>query len=446
MFFGDNMLEIVNKLLWGIATSLIILSSITFSFSLNFVQFNFKEMFKNLFKKGNRDKGITPIQSFLMTLGSRIGVGSIAGISLALYLGGPGSIFWIWLSAFLAAANTFSETVLGIVYRKRDGNGYKGGPAYYIREGLGKYKLGGIYAILILISYVGGFVGIQGNTITKSLLEIVDIPPVVVGIFLVIVTSFIIYGGLKKIASFSEKLVPFMTLLYIGIALFVAIKNINLLPGIFMNIIKSAFQLKSIYGGFVGTLIIGIQRGIFSNEAGLGTGSITSSTAETDTSVAQGYIQMLGIYVTTLLICTATTIIVMTSNYQNLIINDVNGIEITQYAFNYHLGDFGNILLFISVLLFSFTTILTGYYDGESSLKYFFNQMKSKYLSALKIISLFVLFLGCIVSSRFLWVIVDIFMAFLAIINIYALIKLKSTVKLELKYYNSKKCGKIVKR
>ena len=131
-------------------------------------------MFKNLFEKDNMERGITPIQSFLMTLGSRIGVGSIAGVSLALYIGGPGSIFWMWISAFLAASNTFSETVLGIIYRKKDGNDYKGGPSYYIKDGLNKSWLGSIYAILILVSYVGGFVGIQGNTITKSVLEIIN--------------------------------------------------------------------------------------------------------------------------------------------------------------------------------------------------------------------------------------------------------------------------------
>ena len=439
MFFGDIMLEIINKIVWAIATALIILSSIYFSYKLKFVQFRFVEMIKNLFNKRAKNIGITPIQSFLMTLGSRIGVGSIAGVSLALYIGGPGSIFWMWISAFLSASNTFCETVLGIIYRQKDGHDYKGGPSYYIKEGLNKPKLGALYAILILVSYVGGFVGIQGNTITKSFLEIMDIPKFLIGFLLVLTTSLIIFGGLKKIASFSEKLVPFMTLLYIGIAIFISFKNITLLPGIFLKIITSAFSLKSIYGGLIWTLIIGIQRGIFSNEAGLGTGSITSSTSSTDSPVSQGYIQMLGIYVTTLLICTATVVIVMTSNYQELILSDVNGIEITQYAFKYHLGNFGNILLFISVLLFSFTTILTGYYDGESSLKYFFEKIKPEYLLFLKVISLLVLFLGCIISSTLLWTIVDILVAFLAFINIYALFKLKKDIFYEVNHYKRMK-------
>ncbi len=443
MFFGDNMLENINKAMWVIATSLIIISSFYFSCSLRFVQLNFKEMFKNLFTSSGNDRGISPIQSFLMTLGSRIGVGSIAGVALALYLGGPGSIFWMWISAFFSAANTFAETVLGIVYRKKDGDEYKGGPSYYLKYGLCKPKLGGLYAILILVSYVLGFVGIQGNTITKSFLQIINISPFIIGIVLVLITSIVIFGGLKKIAAFSEKFVPFMTILYVGIAIFVAIKNITLLPSIFLNIVKSAFSLKSAYGGILGSLIVGVQRGIFSNEAGLGTGSITSSTSSTDSSVSQGYIQMLGIYVTTILICTATVIIIMCSDYTTLSLNDVNGIEITQYAFRYHLGNIGDILLFISVLLFSYTTILTGYYDGESSLKYFFKNVKNIYLIILKIVSLFVLFLGCVLSSEKLWSFVDIMMSLLAIINIYALISLRKNVKDELEYETIKKCDKI---
>lgn len=443
MFFGDNMLENINKAMWVIATSLIIISSFYFSCSLSFVQLNFKEMFKNLFTSSGNDRGISPIQSFLMTLGSRIGVGSIAGVALALYLGGPGSIFWMWISAFFSAANTFAETVLGIVYRKKDDDEYKGGPSYYLKYGLCKPKLGGLYAILILVSYVLGFVGIQGNTITKSFLQIINISPFIIGIVLVLITSIVIFGGLKKIATFSEKFVPFMTILYVGIAIFVAIKNITLLPGIFFNIVKSAFSLKSAYGGILGSLIVGVQRGIFSNEAGLGTGSITSSTSSTDSSVSQGYIQMLGIYVTTILICTATVIIIMCSDYTTLSLNDVNGIEITQHAFRYHLGNIGDILLFISVLLFSYTTILTGYYDGESSLKYFFKNVKNIYLIILKIVSLFVLFLGCVLSSEKLWSFVDIMMSLLAIINIYALISLRKNVKEELEYETIKKCDKI---
>jgi AGCS family alanine or glycine:cation symporter len=206
-----------------------------------------------------------------------------------------------------------------------------------------------------------------------------------------------------------------------------------LIPNIFLSIVKSAFKLKPFFGGFVGTMIIGIERGIFSNEAGLGTGAIASSTVDTNDAISQGYLQMIGVYITTLLICTSTAIIILTSPYYNLSINDINGIEITQYAFSYHLGNIGNYLVFISIILFSFTTILTGYYDGEASLKYFFKNVKKRYLLYLKVATILVLFIGCMISSTIIWLFVDIFVAFEAIINIYALLSLRKDVIIELK-------------
>ncbi|HHW69000.1 MAG TPA: alanine:cation symporter family protein [Tenericutes bacterium] len=440
------MIHILNSILWAIATVLILFSGFYFTFNLKFVQFRFKEMFNNLFNYQGKKKGITPIQSFMMTLASRIGVGSIAGVAFSIYIGGVGSIFWMWITAFLLASNTFAETVLGIVYRTRESDGiYRGGPSYYMRKGLNMPVLGGIYAIIILFSYVGGFVSIQSNTITKSLSVISDIKPIYIGFIISIITAFVIYGGVKSIVKVTEKIVPIMSIFYIGIAFFVMVNNIKLIPGIFLLIIKGAFNFKSATAGVITPFIIGIQRGIFSNEAGLGTGSITSSTSSTDSSPTQGYIQIIGIYVTTLLICTSTVIIVLTSPYQSLNYSDLNGIEIAQFAFNYHLGSIGGIMIFIAILFFSFVTILTGYYDGESSLKYFFNNKKIKpiYIYMLKIVSILVLFAGCITPSTIIWEFVDMLVALLAITNIYALLSLRKVVKYELDYYNLKKSGKM---
>lgn len=432
------MLDIINKIFWATATVLIVFSGFYFTFHLRFVQFQFREMFRSAFKKV--DKGIKPYQTLMMVLAGRIGVGSIAGVALAIYLGGVGSIFWMWVIAFLSAANSFAETVLGIMYKVKDtGDVYKGGPSYYLKNGLGYKKLGAIYAIVVIISYIFGFLSIQANTITKSLTEIVQISPVIVGIMIVISTSLIIFGGIKAIAATASKLVPVMTVGYVGIALFICITNFDVIPSIFLNIIKEAFHLKPFIGGFLGTLIIGVQRGIFSNEAGLGTGAIASSTVATNDSCSQGYLQMIGIYITTMLICTSTAIIILTSPFQTLSFNDVNGIEITQFAFRYHLGDIGSYVIFFSIVLFSFSTILTGYYDGESSLKYFFKDVKKLYLLILKIVTLTVLFIGCILPSTFLWNLVDIMVAVLAFINIYALLKLKKDVIRELDEYRYRK-------
>ena len=433
MFFGDIMLETINKISWAIATIFIVFSGLYFTFKLKGVQFRFKKMFKSLFKN-DETSGIKSYQTLMMVLAGRIGVGSIAGVALAIYLGGIGSIFWMWIIAFIGASNSFVETALGIMYKEKDeGNIYKGGPSYYIKKGLNNKFLGGLYAIIVIFSYVGGFLSIQSNTITKSINQITTVSPVIIGIIISIVTAFIIFGGIKRIANTASKIVPFMTIGYVLIAIYICIVNIDTIPNIFLSIIKDAFNLKPFLGGFLGTLVIGVQRGIFSNEAGLGTGAIASSTVETTDASSQGYLQMIGVYITTLIICTSTAVIILTSPYQNLILNDVNGIEITQYAFTYHLGNIGNYLVFISIILFSFTTILTGYYDGESSLKYFFKKPKKRYILYLKLGTIIILFMGCMISSTTIWAFVDILVAIEAIINIYALIMLRKDVEKEVK-------------
>lgn len=437
---GDRMIVFLGRILWAIATVFIVVSSIYFTFRLKFIQFNFKEMFYNLFHKNTKQEGLSPFQVLMMTLAGRIGVGSIAGIALAIHIGGLGSIFWLWITALFSAVLAYVETVLGMRYKKKDkGEVYKGGPSYYLTYGLGKKALGMIYAILIIICYIGGFLGIQSNTITRSIQEVVTVPSFVVGIIIVLVISIIIFGGVQKIASTTEKLVPVMTLLYLGIALYIVAINFSQMPSIFQNILQDAFCFQSFLGGFIPTVIVGIQRGIFSNESGLGTGSIAASTSNSDNPSSQGFLQIIGIYITSLFICTATAFIILTSNYQTLSLNDVNGIEIIQYAFQFHLGNVGNIFIFASIFLFAFSTILTGYYYGESSFKYFFNQTKPIYLFFLKVMTLIVLFMGCVMSSTTLWKLVDTLVALLAIINIYALFYLREEVVLELEEYKTKR-------
>lgn len=437
------MLEITNKILWAGATVLIVSMGLYFTYKLKFVQFQFKEMFHNLCKKETR--GIKPHQTLMMVLAGRIGVGSIAGVALSIYLGGIGSLFWMWIIAFISSALSFAETTLGILYKEKDeteNDIYKGGPSYYLSKGIHKPFLGTCYALLVLVSYVFGFLGIQANTITKSLQEIFPLSPIVIGIIIVLLTSVVIIGGVSKIANTASKLVPVMMFLYIGVALFICIQNIEQIPIIFLNIVKSAFHVKPFLSGFLGALIVGVQRGIFSNEAGLGTGAIASSTVTTEDAAGQGYLQMIGIYITTLLICTSTAIIILTSPYDLLNLHDINGIEITQFAFEYHLGRTGSYLIFLSIILFSFSTILTGYYDGESSLKYLFKKVKQSHLLFLKIITLFILFVGCLLSSTFLWNLVDVMVALLAFINIYALFSLRTEVLTALSLYRHKKRSK----
>lgn len=423
------MLKIIDSILWSIATILMVYSGIYFTYKLKFVQFNFKEMFKNIIKK--EDNSISPFESLMMVLGGRIGVGSIAGIALAIYLGGIGSIFWMWIIGFISAANSFSETTLGVTYQEKDKNLYKGGPSYYIKNGLNNKKLGRFYALIIVISQVFGFLSIQANTITNS----ININPIISGLVITLVSFIIINKSTKQLFKISSKLVPIMTLIYIIASIFIIICNIDQIPNLLKSIISEAFNFKSLGFGVLSSFIVGIQRGIFSNEAGLGTGAIAASTVKTAFPVSQGYVQILGIYITTFLICTATALVILTSNI-NFLGNNLNGIEITQNAFIYHLGNVGNVIVIISIVLFAFSTILAGFYDAESNLKYLTN--KTSYL---KLIICFVLFISSIIPAKTIWEIVNILTALLAITNIYALIKLKKDIIFELRRY--KECGKM---
>lgn len=387
-------------------------------------------MIKSLFMKNKEKETIKPFESLMMVLAGRIGVGSIAGVAISIYYGGVGSIFWMWISSLLATSLTFVETLLGVIYQKKDTNSIcKGGPSYYIKYGLNNKILGNIYAIIIILTDIFGFISIQTNTITHSIQEIISIDSRIIGIILSILVIVIITGGVKRIASFSSKIVPMMTLLYLFICLIIVIINIEELPNIFIIIVKNAFSFKSISGGILGSMIIGIQRGIFSNEAGIGTGAIASAATKTiskEEKVSQGYTQMLGVYITTFLICTSTALILLTTK-TNISIDNLNGIELVQMAFTNHLGSIGNYFVFIIIFLFAFTTILSSYYNGESSLKYFIEKPK-KILNILKIFTMISIIIGAISKSNIIWNFIDAFVGILAIINIYSLIKLKDDV------------------
>ena len=432
-------MEILTKIsdyIWIVAAIIIFASGIYFTIKLRFVQFNFRRMFRSLRKKNSNKNSISPKQALMMVLAGRVGVGSISGVALAIYTGGVGSIFWMWISAIFAVTNAFGETVLGIKYKEIDqGDIYKGGPSYYIKKGLKNKKLAILYAIIIILCYVSGFTSIQSNTIAVSSSQIFNINPIIIGFILSIIVFVIIFGGVKKISDVTSKIVPFMITLYILAGLYILVVNYSQIPLMLEKIIESAFNFKAVTGGFLGTFLIGLQRGIFSNEAGLGTGSIAASTVESNNAAEQGYIQMIGVYVTTMLICTATAIIIMTSNYSMVALEDINGIEITQNAFKYHLGSIGNIVVFISIVMFSFSTILTGYYNGESNLKLILNKKADKKVLFLKLAMILIVFFGTITSSTIIWKVADILAALLVIINVYTLLRLRHEIKEEYNKY-----------
>lgn len=443
-------MQMINKILWGIATIFLMGGGIYFTFRLKGVQFRFRDMIHSFHKESGEQ--ISPFKTLTIATAARIGVGSLAGVALAIYMGGVGTIFWLWVSTLLVAANAFCESCLGMLYREKDGEFYNGGPAFYIKKGLGRQKLAMVYALLVLVAYILGFLTIQSNTMTKSLETLISIPNVAIGVVIALISFIVIYRGIGGIADFTAKLVPIMGIGYLLVTLFVILKNISLLPSIFYTIFSEAFTGRAVSAGVLGTALIGIQRGIFSNEAGIGTGAIASSTSDSNHPVGQGLVQVVGIYFTSLVICTATAFFILTSNYQNLVLDQVNGIEITRYAFAYHLGSLGEWFLVILILLFAFSTIITGYYYGESNLKFLVPNLSKKNVFLLKLVTVLLLVWGSVASSTFLWNLVDILVALLAIINVYALIALRSDIFASYhKYVQSHKKGQrgnsmIVKR
>ena len=421
------MIKLLTEFLWIIATFMIFSCGIYFAFKLKFVHLRFGKMFRAM-REENSGK-ISHFQSLMIALAGRIGVGSLAGIALAVYIGGPGVIFWIWLTSFLCASNAFVESYLGVIFRKKEGDIYQGGPFYYISEGLRNKRLGIFYALIFLVSYIGGFLTVQINTMTKSINSLVPISPLFIGIIICILAGTTIIGGVKKIANVTGKLIPIVTIFYLAMGTFIILSNWSFVPQVFSDIISSALNFKAFGAGVLVTMLLGMQKGIFSSELGLGSGAVAASLSSGETPASNGYVQTLGIHIENLLIATMTVLVICLSNYQSLEIADANGIELTLHAFSYHFGSIGNLFIVITISLFGLSTILSGYYYGESALK-FLKKTKQIDIYLLKILTLGLLVIGSVISSNLLWKAVDIMVALIAIINIYALFKLRKAVKI----------------
>lgn len=423
---GDYMTEIITSILWSIAIIFLLGGGLYFSVKLGFPQLKIKSLFKGF--KGDNKSSVSPFKSLTMSLAARVGVGSLAGIALAIYIGGPGTIFWIWITGIITSINAFCESYMGAKYQEKDGEAYKGGPSFYIEKGLKNKKLAIVYSILIIIAYIIGFMTIQANTITTSVSEYYNLDPFIIGIILAIISFISIMKGLDRIVNITSKLVPIMGIGYIILSILIIMMNLEKIPSVLLEIITSAFDTKAISGGIISTFIIGIQRGVFSTEAGLGTGSIASSCSHSENKINLGLIQILGIYFTVFIVCTSTALIILTSDYTHLSFENMNGIELTQHALNYHLGKTGIIVLMLSLISLAYSTIVAGYYYGESSLKYLKKNVTKTQINLLKIATVILLVIGSITSPTLLWNIVDILVAVLSIINMYALLKLRKEI------------------
>lgn len=432
-WFGSTLGEINTFLYSYLLIILLVGVGLFFTVKTGFIQFRLiSDMFKVITEKTPRDesgkKGISSFQAFTISAASRIGTGNIAGVATAIALGGPGAIFWMWMIALIGGATSLVESTLAQVYKIKDHDTglYRGGPAYYIEKGLNKRWMGIIFAVVITFTYGFVFNAVQANTITIAFEESFGTNRVVVGIIIAVITGIIVFGGLKRIVSVTQIIVPVMAVLYIIIALLVVIINITELPNVLMLIIKSAFGFEEAFAGLLGAAIMnGIKRGLFSNEAGMGSAPNAAATASVTHPVKQGLIQTLGVFIDTLLVCTATAAIVLLSDAY--LQSDAASVNLTQVSLAENLGEWAGIFLAIAVFLFAFSSIIGNYYYGETNIE-FINESKIG-LSVFRIfVVVFVLF-GSIAKVQIVWDLADLFMAIMAIINLLAILLLWKIVK-----------------
>ncbi|MCM3456188.1 alanine:cation symporter family protein [Heyndrickxia oleronia] len=417
----ESMVGGVNTILWSyILIILLIGLGLYFTFRTKFVQFRMiGEMFR-LLGEGAKDdkKGVSSFQAFCISTASRVGTGNLAGVAIAITTGGPGAVFWMWLIALIGSASAFVESTLAQIYKVKDGDTFRGGPAYYMEKALNARWMGIFFAILISLTFGLAFNSVQANTITSAFHQSFGINKIVIAIVLALVTAVIIFGGIKRIARVAELMVPVMAGAYILIALFIMVTNITEIPGIFKLIFESAFGIKEIAGGAVGAAMMeGIKRGLFSNEAGMGSAPNAAATADVSHPVKQGLIQSLGVFVDTLVICSSTAFIILLSGLYNS--KESDGIVLTQKALETGLGTWASIFLAIIVLLFAFSSVVGNYYYGESNIEFIKNS--KLWLNIYRIAVVAMVAFGSLASLDFVWSLADLFMALMAITNLIAI-------------------------
>ena len=441
----DKILKLVdttNTFLWSYILIIMLISlGLYFTFRTKFVQFRyFKEMFRLLgdgASKENKEEGkVSSFQAFCISTASRVGTGNIAGIAIAIVTGGPGAIFWMWLIALVGSASSFVESTLAQIYKVKDGKSFRGGPAYYIEQGLKKKWMGVTFAILITVSFGFVFNAVQANTVSQAFNTAFGVDKLTMGIILAVLTALVIFGGVDRIAKVSEVIVPIFAGLYILVALFVIATNITELPGIFKLIFESAFGLREITMGTMGGMMLtGIKRGLFSNEAGMGSAPNAAAAADVSHPVKQGLIQTLGVFTDTLVICSATAFIIIL--YPTYMQTGLTGIELTQAALSSHIGPIGNIFIAVCIFLFAFSSIVGNYYYGQSNME-FINLSKTG-LNIFRALVVAMVLLGSLTKVQVVWNLADVSMGLMAIINLVAIALLGKYAFMALDDYTAQK-------
>lgn len=443
MDFLNKIILSFNDFLWTyILVAMLILIGLYFTFKTKFVQFrNLKEMFRLLGEgaSSNNKDSVSSFQAFCISTASRVGTGNLAGVATAIAIGGPGAVFWMWLIALIGSASSFVESTLAQIYKEKDGDNFVGGPAFYMKKGLNQKWMGIIFSILITITFGLVFNSVQSNTIALSLESSFGINKLLIGSILTILTGIIIFGGVKRIANVSSVIVPIMAILYILVTIFILLKNITSIPSVIALIFENAFGFNQIAGGGMGAVLMqGIKRGLFSNEAGMGSAPNAAATAHVSHPVKQGFIQTLGVFTDTLIICSCTSFMILLSDVP--LDGSVKGIELTQLALQSQIGHFGNIFISLCILLFAFSSIIGNYYYGESNIQFITN--KKSYIFVYRVFVALMVFCGSLLGIDIVWNLADVFMGLMAIINLIAILLLSNIAFKALKdYMDQKKAG-----
>ncbi len=417
------MLDILNDLIWSkLLIVMLIGLGLYFTLASRFVQFRyFGRMFRIFSEAFQRQPGqLSSFQALMLSVAGRVGAGNIAGVSVAIMLGGPGAIFWMWIVALVGMATSYFECSLAQLYKRREADGsYRGGPAFYIQHGLGQRWLGIVVSILLLVTFGFGFNAVQSYTVASSLHDTFGLPTYISGLALTAVIGLIIFGGIQRIAKFADVLVPVMAFAYIAMALVVIGLNIEAVPATLALIVKSAFGLEPAFAGGIGAAIImGVKRGLFSNEAGLGSAPNVAAVAEVKHPVAQGIVQSLSVFIDTIILCSSTALIILLSGvYQPG--TEMAGVVLTQTAVASVVGEWGRVFVSIALLLFVFTTLIYNYYLGENALG-FFSQKRGPVMTYRVLVVALVLW-GSVQDLGTVFAFADVTMGLLAIANLIAL-------------------------
>ena len=455
----ESFVSSLNNILWGpVMIYGILVVGLLFSILTKFVQVRLiGDMFKLMFTGKKSDAGISSFQALSVALSGRVGTGNIVGTAAAIAFGGPGAVFWMWVTAFIGAATAYIESTLAQIYKEKKGGQYRGGPAFYIEKATGQRWFGMIFAFAAVLAVAFLMPGVQANAISGAVKNAFGIEPWVTGLVIVVLLGVIIVGGIKSIANAAQILVPFMALAYMIVAFIVIIMNISAVPEVFGLIFKSAFNQEAAFGGMIGAAIFwGVKRAVYSNEAGQGTGPHPAAAAEVSHPAKQGLVQAASIYIDTLLVCSATALMILFMGTYNTTVMDADGevkaeylpgktySDFTQAAVSDAfptLNNFGAAFVAIALFFFAFTTLMAYYYIAETNVSYFFKNEKTEkiFIWVAKIALLASAFYGTVKTSDFAWALGDAGLGLMVWINVIAILIIMKPAIVALKDYEKQK-------